>query len=108
MRPGAGPDAVISDVGSSKASIVRALSEALPTHTIIPAHPVAGTEHSGPDAGFASLFRAAGASSPRPKTRTPPRSSASPPCGRPSAPRSRSWMPRTMTSCWPSPAICRT
>ncbi len=51
------PDAVISDVGSSKATIVRALSEALPSHTIIPAHPVAGTEHSGPDAGFASLFQ---------------------------------------------------
>jgi cyclohexadieny/prephenate dehydrogenase len=29
----------------------------LPDHAIIPAHPVAGTENSGPDAGFASLFR---------------------------------------------------
>jgi cyclohexadieny/prephenate dehydrogenase len=33
------------------------LSEVLPHHTIIPAHPVAGTENSGPDAGFASLFK---------------------------------------------------
>ena len=49
-------DAVISDVGSCKASVVEALSAALPGATIVPAHPVAGTEHSGPEAGFASLF----------------------------------------------------
>ena len=47
---------VVSDVGSSKQSVSAALAEALPDHTIIPAHPVAGTEHSGPDAGFATLF----------------------------------------------------
>ncbi len=50
------PDAIISDVGSSKASVVADLAAVLPTHTIIPAHPVAGTEQSGPEAGFASLF----------------------------------------------------
>jgi cyclohexadieny/prephenate dehydrogenase len=50
-------DALVSDVGSCKQSIAAALSEALPGYTVIPAHPVAGTEHSGPDAGFASLFR---------------------------------------------------
>jgi cyclohexadieny/prephenate dehydrogenase len=50
------PDALVSDVGSSKQAIARALGEALPNHAIIPAHPVAGTENSGPDAGFASLF----------------------------------------------------
>ena len=50
------PDAIISDVGSSKEAVAKALGEALPAHTIIPAHPVAGTENSGPDAGFASLF----------------------------------------------------
>ncbi len=49
--------ALISDVGSSKEGIARALAETLPHHQIIPAHPVAGTEDSGPDAGFASLFR---------------------------------------------------
>ena len=38
--------------------MLTALSTALPVGTaIIPAHPVAGTEHSGPDAGFAALFR---------------------------------------------------
>ena len=51
------PDAVISDVGSSKQSVAEALAAALPGHTIIPAHPVAGTERSGPDAGFAALFQ---------------------------------------------------
>ena len=50
-------DALVSDVGSCKQSIAASLGEALPGYTIIPAHPVAGTEHSGPDAGFASLFR---------------------------------------------------
>ena len=49
-------DAVVSDVGSCKAEVVRALGEALPGATIVPAHPVAGTERSGPEAGFATLF----------------------------------------------------
>lgn len=48
--------AIVSDVGSSKAGVMAALSEALPGRCVIPAHPVAGTERSGPDAGFASLF----------------------------------------------------
>ena len=49
-------NAIISDVGSSKESVAKALARALPNHTIIPAHPVAGTEQSGPEAGFAALF----------------------------------------------------
>ena len=48
--------ALVSDVGSSKVAVAKALGEALPGHAIIPAHPVAGTENSGPDAGFAALF----------------------------------------------------
>ena len=49
--------AVVSDVGSVKASIVRDMGPHLPdTVHFVPAHPVAGTEHSGPDAGFAELF----------------------------------------------------
>ena len=50
-------DALVSDVGSCKQSIAESLENALPGRTIIPAHPVAGTENSGPDAGFASLFQ---------------------------------------------------
>lgn len=49
-------DAIVSDVGSSKAGVIAALEAALPGVSIVPAHPVAGTENSGPEAGFASLF----------------------------------------------------
>jgi cyclohexadieny/prephenate dehydrogenase len=49
--------ATISDVGSVKGAIVRDMGPHLPkTVNFVPAHPVAGTEHSGPDAGFAELF----------------------------------------------------
>ncbi len=50
-------DCIVSDVGSCKASVAAELAEALPGHIIIPAHPVAGTENSGPEAGFATLFQ---------------------------------------------------
>jgi cyclohexadieny/prephenate dehydrogenase len=51
------PGAIISDVGSVKAAIVRDMAPHLPAAAhFVPAHPVAGTEHSGPDAGFAELF----------------------------------------------------
>ena len=50
-------DAIISDVGSCKQSVAEALAAALPGAIIVPAHPVAGTEKSGPDAGFATLFQ---------------------------------------------------
>ena len=56
LAPSLPPHALVSDVGSSKQSVAKALAAALPGRTIIPAHPVAGTERSGPDAGFASLF----------------------------------------------------
>jgi cyclohexadieny/prephenate dehydrogenase len=56
IAPHLSAGAVVSDVGSSKQSVAKALAEALPGVAIIPAHPVAGTERSGPDAGFSSLF----------------------------------------------------
>ena len=56
IAPALSAGAVISDVGSSKRTISEALAKALPDHCVIPAHPVAGTEDSGPDAGFATLF----------------------------------------------------
>ena len=49
-------DVIVSDVGSCKASVAAALKAALPGVMVIPAHPVAGTERSGPEAGFSSLF----------------------------------------------------
>jgi cyclohexadieny/prephenate dehydrogenase len=49
--------AIVSDVGSVKGSVVRDMGPHLPKSVhFVPAHPVAGTEHSGPDAGFAELF----------------------------------------------------
>jgi cyclohexadieny/prephenate dehydrogenase len=49
--------AIVSDVGSVKGAIVRDMGPHLPGNVhFVPAHPVAGTEHSGPDAGFAELF----------------------------------------------------
>jgi len=51
------PGATVSDVGSVKGSVVRDMGAHLPKNVhFVPAHPVAGTEHSGPDAGFAELF----------------------------------------------------
>jgi cyclohexadieny/prephenate dehydrogenase len=49
-------DAIVTDVGSCKAEVARALAAVLPGVAVVPAHPVAGTERSGPDAGFAALF----------------------------------------------------
>ncbi len=57
MAPHLSAQAIISDVGSCKASVLTALRSALPHAIIVPAHPVAGTENSGPEAGFASLFK---------------------------------------------------
>ncbi len=51
------PGAIVSDVGSVKGSVLREMSPHLPAGVhFVPAHPVAGTEYSGPDAGFAELF----------------------------------------------------
>ena len=51
------PGVIVSDVGSVKADVIRQMAPHLPAHArFVPAHPVAGTEHSGPDAGFAELF----------------------------------------------------
>jgi cyclohexadieny/prephenate dehydrogenase len=50
--------ATVTDVGSVKAAVAEALLAALPpTCFIVPGHPIAGTEQSGPDAGFAELFQ---------------------------------------------------
>jgi cyclohexadieny/prephenate dehydrogenase len=51
------PGAIISDVGSVKAAVVKDMAPHLTAGVhFVPAHPVAGTEHSGPDSGFAELF----------------------------------------------------
>jgi len=52
------PGAILSDVGSVKGVVLREAGPHVPAGVhFVPAHPVAGTEQSGPDAGFATLFR---------------------------------------------------
>ena len=54
-RAGASAGTIVSDVGLVKGAVIAALAPALPAHArLVPAHPVAGTEFSGPDAGFAT------------------------------------------------------
>jgi cyclohexadieny/prephenate dehydrogenase len=54
LRPGA----LVSDVGSVKCAVIADVAPLLPEGVhFVPGHPVAGTEYSGPDAGFATLFR---------------------------------------------------
>ena len=51
------PGATVSDVGSVKREVIRAVAPHLPPNVhFVPAHPLAGTEHSGPRSGFAELF----------------------------------------------------
>ncbi len=51
------PGAIVTDVGSTKASVIAQMQPELPDNVhFIPGHPLAGTEYSGPDAGFAELF----------------------------------------------------
>jgi cyclohexadieny/prephenate dehydrogenase len=51
------PGSIVTDVGSVKTAVADAFAKALPANVFgIPGHPIAGTENSGPDAGFASLF----------------------------------------------------
>ncbi|SEQ69512.1 prephenate/arogenate dehydrogenase family protein [Thalassovita taeanensis] len=51
------PGATVSDVGSVKAAVIQAVGPHIPEGVhFIPAHPLAGTEHSGPESGFATLF----------------------------------------------------
>ncbi len=55
--PGLKPGATLTDVGSVKGEVSQALAAAAPEGVfVVPGHPIAGTEFSGPDAGFPELF----------------------------------------------------
>jgi len=57
FAPALKPGAIVSDVGSVKTAVVRDVGPLLPEGVhFVPGHPVAGTEHSGPESGFAELF----------------------------------------------------
>jgi len=57
IAPHLQPGCILTDVGSTKQSVIRDVGPLVPAGVhFVPAHPVAGTEYSGPDAGFATLF----------------------------------------------------
>src|SRR5690606_11030185 len=57
IAPALKPGVIVTDVGSTKASVIAQMQPHMPPHAhFIPGHPLAGTEKSGPDAGFAELF----------------------------------------------------
>jgi cyclohexadieny/prephenate dehydrogenase len=57
IAPALAPGAILTDVGSVKGAVVRDVAPHVPQAVqFIPGHPIAGTEHSGPEAGFPELF----------------------------------------------------
>jgi len=57
IAPHLKPGAILTDVGSVKAAVVRDMAPHVPAGVhFVPGHPIAGTEQSGPEAGFAELF----------------------------------------------------
>ncbi|HWK46193.1 MAG TPA: prephenate/arogenate dehydrogenase family protein [Stellaceae bacterium] len=57
IGPHLAPGAIVTDTGSVKQAIIRDLAPHIPESVhLVPGHPIAGTEHSGPGAGFAELF----------------------------------------------------
>ena len=58
IAPHLSPGAILTDVGSTKQSVIRDVGPLVPERVhFVPAHPVAGTEYSGPDSGFTTLFQ---------------------------------------------------
>src|ERR1043166_6971530 len=52
------PNAIFTDVGSVKKAVIEDIAPHLPPHVLfVPAHPIAGTEHSGPESGLRELFK---------------------------------------------------
>lgn len=57
IAPALEPGTIVTDVGSVKQAVIRDLGPLIPEGVhFVPGHPIAGTEHSGPEAGFAELF----------------------------------------------------
>jgi cyclohexadieny/prephenate dehydrogenase len=57
IGPHLAPGAILTDVGSTKQSVIRDVAPHVPANVhFVPGHPLAGTEYSGPDAGFTTLF----------------------------------------------------
>jgi cyclohexadieny/prephenate dehydrogenase len=57
IAPYLAPGAILTDVGSTKVSVIRDVGPLVPDGVhFVPGHPIAGTEYSGPDSGFTTLF----------------------------------------------------
>lgn len=57
IGPALSPGCIVTDVGSVKQAVIDAIGPHLPDNVhLVPGHPIAGTEHSGPEAGFETLF----------------------------------------------------
>src|ERR1019366_10562293 len=57
IAPHLAPGCILTDVGSTKQSVIRDVGPLVPEAVhFVPAHPLAGTEYSGPDSGFSTLF----------------------------------------------------
>jgi hypothetical protein len=103
MKPGA----IVTDVGSTKASVISQMAPYIQRGVhFIPGHPVAGTEHSGPDAGFADLFEGRWCIL-TPVADTDAGAIAGSGFWERSARASRRWTPSITTRCWRSSRICR-
>ena len=103
--------AIVTDVGSTKASVIAQMAPHIPAGVhFVPGHPIAGTEYSGPDAGFAELFRNRWCIlTPLPRHRSGGADrGADADSGRPAARRSTAWIRSTTTWCSPSSRTCRT
>lgn len=106
IAPHLKPGATVTDVGSVKQAVIDAVQPQLPDDVhFIPGHPLAGTEHSGPRAGFSTLFiNRWWLLTPCPTaTRRP--SIALRNWSAPWVPNATGWSPAITTWCWPSPAM---
>ena len=101
IAPRLAPGATVSDVGSVKRAVIAAVAPQLPGVAFVPAHPLAGTEHSGPGSGFAALFDNRWCLlTPLPETDPAAVARARRASGPRSARASTRWTPTTTTWCW--------
>ena len=110
IAPHLRPGAILTDTGSTKVSVIRDVAPLLPPGVrFVPGHPMAGTEYSGPDAGFTTLFQGRWCLlCPLPDSHPGGGRAGVRAAGAASAPWWSAWTPRTTTAWWPWSATCRT
>ena len=102
IAPALARGAIVTDVGSVKQAVIRDLQPRSRTGVhLVPGHPVAGTEHSGPEAGFAELFHDRWCIlTPLPETDPAAVDQGRRALWEAAACGSRRWRPTTTTRCW--------